>query len=405
VAPFVFAADTPMTIGSDPGSPNGTDITTDAIRTDISLDPATADGVITSVKVYWSGAQCSNAFSLTFFRRVGDMLVPQSGRGPFSVTSNVMTVQLTPPVSVAQGDLIGITRLADCGGPSTSIGVPTAGYISYYGAVTTNTTVIDGQRVNAALAIFASAPATNLTAEVLPAIGAVRGVAGSSFKTSLQLLNPTSSLMTGWLTFNPHGIPQGPTSFGSGYGFSIPAGQQLTIDPSVVFVGGADGQLGLGSLDVQVPAGQARPQVIARVYNDAGAEGTAGFYEEPVALGDTGPGGRVISAGSSGFMVTPVDVKRTRFNIGVRSFFSGADLTAQVLDNAGHVLATTTRHYPANYYEQLDATSFFEGVPVGASKTIKITVTDGSAVVYGATTDNVTNDPSVQYALVAPAAQ
>jgi hypothetical protein len=36
---------------------------------------------------------------------------------------------------------------------------------------------------------------------------------------------------------------------------------------------------------------------------------------------------------------------------------------------------------------------------------MRITVIDGSAVVYGATTDNVTNDPSVQYALVAPAAQ
>jgi len=86
----------------------------------------------------------------------------------------------------------------------------------------------------------------------------------------------------------------------------------------------------------------------------------------------------------------------------VRALFSGADLTAELLDNSGHVLASTTNHYPAGYFEQVDAASFFGGVPVTANKTIRITVIDGSAVVYGATTDNVTNDPSVQYALVAP---
>ncbi|HEX7192724.1 MAG TPA: hypothetical protein VF381_14245 [Thermoanaerobaculia bacterium] len=394
-----------MKIGADVASPDSGDLAVSATRTDISLDPATASGVITSVKVYWSNAACSNAFTITFFRRAGDLLIPGSKRGPFSTTSNVMTVELTPAVSVGQGDLIGITRLSDCGNPGTATGVPTAGYLSFDEDVKTNRTVIDGQRAKSALAVFASAPATNSTEEVLPAVGSVRGVFGSSFKTSLQLLNPTSSEMTGWITFTPHGVPQGPFSSGVGYGYSIPAGQQISVDLAEAFTGSPSTPIGLGTLDVEVPTGQARPQIIARVYNDAGTGGTAGFYEDPVALGDTGPGGRVISAGSNGFMVTPVDPTRTRFNIGVRSFFSGADLTAQVLDNAGHVLATTTRHYPANYFEQVDAAAFFGGVPVGANETIKITVTDGSAAVYGATTDNVTNDPSVQYALVAPAAQ
>ncbi len=40
------------------------------------------------------------------------------------------------------------------------------------------------------------------------------------------------------------------------------------------------------------------------------------------------------------------------------------------------------------------------GVPVSANQTITISVIDGSVIVYGATTDNVTNDPSVQFAQV-----
>ena len=100
-------------------------------------------------------------------------------------------------------------------------------------------------------------------------------------------------------------------------------------------------------------------------------------------------------------MLAPVDPVRTRINIGVRTLFSGAFINAQLLDNAGHVLANVSKHYTTNYFEQVDATSFFGGVPVGPSQIIKISVSDGSAIIYGSTTDNVTNDPSVQYAVVA----
>src|SRR5690349_10201247 len=91
-APIVFGAETAVTVGTDFTSPNGTDVGTDAIRTDISLDPATASGAITSVKVYWSQANCANAFYLATFRRTGDLLTPTGQVGPFSVTSNVMTL-------------------------------------------------------------------------------------------------------------------------------------------------------------------------------------------------------------------------------------------------------------------------------------------------------------------------
>jgi hypothetical protein len=397
-APIAFAADTAVTVGTDFTSPNGTDVNTNPIRTDISLDPATASGAVTSVKVYWSDANCTNAFYIAAFRRYGDLLTPVGERGPFSVTSNVMTIDLSPQgLGMNQGDLIGIVRVGDCGAPGTLSGTSSAGYLSYYGNVTTNTTVLDGQRVNSALAVFGSGPAYDAITEVLPVAGSVKGVFGSSFKTSIQLLNPTSKTMSGLLTFKS--ISYG----GSSYRYSIPPGGQDSFDMAFGFTGSSFATTGLGTIDVSVPTGQGKPQIVARVYNDAGAQGTAGFNEEPVAIGDTGPGGRVISAGSTAFMATPVDVTRTRFNIGVRALFSGAELTAQLFDKTGHVLASATKRYPAGDFEQIDATSFFGGVPIGASQTIKITVMDGSAIVYGATTDNVTNDPSVQYAIVAPA--
>jgi len=395
-----FAAAQSLVVGSDFASVNGTDLNPSATRTDISLDPATAAGSITSVKVYWSNTDCTNAFYIKRFRRAGDLLTSVSVRGPFTVTSNVMTVALSPAIAIEQGDLLGIVRVGDCGSPGTVTNASSNGYLSFAGdiAQADNTTVLDGQRVGSALAIFGSGDADNTITAVLPAVGSVRGLFGSIFKTSVQLLNTSSSPMTGWLLFHPHGAIAPFPGNGSGYHYSIPAGEQISVDLGDVLTQ----PLGLGTLDVEVPAGQGTPQIVARVYNDAGAQGTAGFYEDPIQLTDSKAGGHVISKGATAFMVTPVNPARTRFNIGVRALFSGADLTAELLDNAGHVLASTTNHYPAGYFEQVDSTSFFGGVPVGANKTIRITVIDGSAVVYGATTDNVTNDPSVQYALVAP---
>ncbi|HEV8434436.1 MAG TPA: hypothetical protein VGR95_13560 [Thermoanaerobaculia bacterium] len=182
-APIAFAADTPVTVGTEVTSPNGTDVNSNAIRTDISLDPATATGAITSVKVYWSESNCANAFYLATFRRSGDLLTPTGQVGPFSVTSNVMTLDLSSDVlSVGQGDLIGIVRIGDCGAPGTLSGTSSAGYLSYYGNVRTNTTVIDGQRVNSALAVFGSGPANNAVTEVLPAVGSVRPPGGREYK-------------------------------------------------------------------------------------------------------------------------------------------------------------------------------------------------------------------------------
>ena len=88
-------------------------------------------------------------------------------------------------------------------------------------------------------------------------------------------------------------------------------------------------------------------------------------------------------------------------NIGVRSLSSGLSFNATLEDSTGHILQGTSKTYLPDWFEQVDSTSFF-GVPIGASQKIRITITNGNGIIYGATTDNVTNDPSVQFATALP---
>lgn len=177
--------------------------------------------------------------------------------------------------------------------------------------------------------------------------------------------------------------------------FSIGAGQVLSYaDLAATF-----GRTGLGSIDVMTTQTSPRPLIITRVFNDAGSAGTAGLTEE--VIDPDGP--RVINAGSTSFLVTPSDTARTRFNIGVRTLTAGASLTATLRATNGTVIRTITRTYLPNWFEQVDAATFFSGTAIGNNQSIALTVTSGSAIVYGSTTDNSTNDPNIQFA-AAPAA-
>jgi len=135
--------------------------------------------------------------------------------------------------------------------------------------------------------------------------------------------------------------------------------------------------------------------IITRVYNDAGTLGTAGLTEDTIDPADA----RVINAGFTAFLVTPTDPSKTRFNIGVRTGASGATLTAILRDTNGTALKTVTKTYLPNWFEQPDSTSFFNGTAVGPNQSIAITVSSGSAIVYGSTTDDITNDPNIQFAV------
>ena len=377
------------------------------VRTDISLDnPATKSGIMNLVKLRWSKDNCSNAFKVKFFRRVGDTLTMTAERGPFTSTSftvfnaGVTSVTLDPPVDVQQGDFIGIARVADCGnvlGMNNGPGFEGYGYVQYDGDVQGSVDVNAGSRIDHQIQfVWAGGIDSETTVATLPAVGSAKGRFGSSFKTTLQLLNndARTSVLKGRLVFHPIGVPGSPNDPSIPY--SLQYGGVLTIAD----LGASFGVNGLGSVDITTLRGfYGIPQVVAHVYNDNGAGGTAGFNEDAILMTDNGtPGGRIVRRLTRSFMAMPPDPSHVRVNLGVRTFSRGATIHAQLLENLGRVIADVTKTYPANYLEQVDAGSFF-GFPIGPDELVSFSVLDGDAIIYGTTTDNVTNDSAAQFAI------
>ena len=384
-----------LTIGSPfSAAPNASDLNVAPTRTDVDLvGPASGTGTVTSVHVYWSQSGCSNAIKIKFFRRSGNTLTMTAERGPFSSVGADNTFTMSPAVPVQQGDLIGVARVATCGNPGTFFGFPTAGHVEFPSDVTGSVDLSAGTSSGAPLALSGTGPApTEQVRGYIPVVGSTAGGLGSNFKTSMQLLfgAPSSSgSITGKLVFHPVGVSG--NSSDPTLSYTVNAGQVVTF-PDVV---AAFGRSGLGSVDLIAAPSATKPVIITRVFNDAGALGTAGLTEEVIDPGDA----RVIPAGFTAFLVTPVDSSKTRFNIGVRTLFSGATITAILRDTNGNPLKTVTKTYLPNFFEQVDSTSFFGGTAVGPNQSISITVGGGSAIVYGATTDNTTNDPNIQFAV------
>jgi hypothetical protein len=229
-------------------------------------------------------------------------------------------------------------------------------------------------------------------ARVIPVVGSGPGGLGSLFKTEMQFFNPqTSGMITCELVFHAAGVA------GASTDTTVP----FTLDPGEIFsasdIVAGMGLTGFGSLDVWVPAEQSVPLIVTRVYNDADTAGSSGLTEDAIPSSDSGGiGAVVLGRGVTGFLVTPREPTKTRFNIGVRTLYSGAVISVTVRNAAGVVTHTTTKTYTANYFVQTDAASFL-GVPINGNESIQISISSGSAIVYGSTTDNVTNDPAIQF--------
>ena len=151
------------------------------------------------------------------------------------------------------------------------------------------------------------------------------------------------------------------------------------------------GQSGIGSLDVVATTGAA-PVVSARVYNDGGAAGTNGFTEDALKPSEA------LSIGAHAVLIGPFDAVLFRYNVGVRTLAGGATIDITVRDFSGLVLRNLTRTYPSNFFEQKDVATFLGSLPLGPNQSITIDVVSGSLFVYGATADNRTNDPAVNFA-------
>ncbi len=383
-----------LTVGNDVPSPNSSDGNVGAVRTDIDLvHPATHTGNVSTAKLYWSASGCVNAFKIKFFRRVGDTLTMTAERGPFTPTANVYTATLSPAVSVQQGDLIGIARVANCGNTGAMTGFPSEGYLQYASDVIGSVAMGDAvTHQGGVLAVGASGTVSEWMARVIPVVGSVAGAFGSSFKTEMQFFNPqTSGSMICKLVFHPAGTA----------GSTADTTRLVTLDPGEIFsspdVVAAMGQSGLGSLDISVPAGQSVPVILTRVYNDEGVDGTSSLTEEPIPVSDgIAINTNLLARGVTGFLVTPRDPARTRFNIGVRTLHSGATIQVTLRNSEGVVLRNVTKTYTANYFVQTDAATFL-GVAINGDESIQISISSGSAIVYGSTTDNTTNDPAIQF--------
>ena len=232
-----------------------------------------------------------------------------------------------------------------------------------------------------------SAPAEDLVGYV-PVVGSTAGNAGSFFRTSVQITNPFSSPISGHFVFHPQGAPA--SADDPDMGFALGPGQTFSWFDAVA----AMGLSGLGSFDVYAGNGEA-PLVVARIFNDAGTAGTTGFTESLVSVGDV----RAPGAGGSitGLLVGPIIVDRFRYNVGLRTVGAPVHVSIQVLDASGAEVHLADHDYPADYFIQTTVSDFLGGFAVGDNFSIRVTFSGGGLIIYGATVDNTTNDPSAQF--------
>ena len=97
-------------------------------------------------------------------------------------------------------------------------------------------------------------------------------------------------------------------------------------------------------------------------------------------------------------MIAPADVHQFRLNIGIRTLDQGVTMTVTVRDQNGATVKSVTKTFGATFFTQVGSATFLDGYTLAGGESISFEITSGSAFIYGATTDNTTNDPSVQFA-------
>jgi len=222
----------------------------------------------------------------------------------------------------------------------------------------------------------------------LAVAGSTPGSLGSFFKTSVQLYNPTDSTISGKLVF--HTLGTSGSDSDPSLTYSLAPRKTITYADLLPAMGLGNG---LGTVDMISDVGSALPVALVRVFNDAGAAGTSGLTEEAL------PAEAALHAGDTGVLQAPADVSKFRLNIGVRTLTDGANVTFTVRDKDGVVVKTVSgKNFDPTFFTQVGASSMLDGYALTGGETITIAVNSGSLFIYGATTDNVTQDPSVQFA-------
>lgn len=263
--------------------------------------------------------------------------------------------------------------------------IPTTRYFRVRGRNASSTCSVDGARSNVLTIRIVPPAAIDSNARVVAVAGSLTGAGGSQFRTALQLHNPTSSMMRGRIVF--HRQASSGTSADPTFSYNLAPGA-TTSWPDVVFSLGAAGMI--GSIDLVIDQGEA-PLTVARIYNDAGAAGTTGVAMDALASADA------LQAGQRAHLIAPIDPLRARMNLGIRTLLDGATIEFSLRDHAGAVQQTARRSYAATWFEQIALGTLFSQ-PLSGNEVVMIDIVAGSAIVYGAITDNITQDPSIQFA-------
>jgi hypothetical protein len=354
--------------------------------------PATSSGNLTSATIRVGTRGCATSVTVKFFRPSGSTLIFLGQRGPFNITSDPQTVPLTPPFSIQAGDLIGLGSADTCAYIVFQSPGLAAGFLLYESDVSANVPVSPALFTDSTLPAYASGPAVEALAGIVAVVVSSPGIAPALFKTGVQIHNSTALAESGRLVFRRQGTS---TSGGdASLSFSLAPGQVQSFDDLLPAMGLTGAQI--GSLDVVSAAGSQGPVIAARIFNDGGAAGTSGF-----TVGLTSADA-VLETGDRGVLFTPSDLARFRMNIGIRTGTAGASAIVTRRDSAGALVQTLSKVYPPNFFEQIAATAFLSGTAFGANDSITIQVTAGSITVYGATADNASQDPSLQFATKAP---
>lgn len=378
-----------LTMGNTVGTPNSSDGAVAAVRTDVDLaSPANATGNLTSATFYWSSTGCSNAVKVKVYRRVGDTFSEVAERGPFTPSSNTFTTALSPAIAVQQGDLIALSRVANCGNPGAMVPGWQNNYLQIAGEPITFT-LTQAAKINATLEVKATGTATEYVAGVIPAVASNSGTAGTYFKTTVQILaHPPvgSTPTTGRLVFHRIGVAGSPSD--PSLPFSILPGDMQTWDDILTTAGYAGAA---SSVDVVLPWDHALPVISTHLFNDGGGSGTTGFRQDVVDL--RRDSSQIFTPGMWGYLLGPADAVKYRCNIGVRSLEAGAEGTFEVHSADGTLLGSKSFRYGPNSFDQKSFQQL-TGITLGDAMWVKVTLGTGTAIVYISVVDNTTGDPA-----------
>ena len=341
------------------------------------MHPANVSGTVLRAVVRWTGAPstpCANAFKLKFLKQtsVVGSFSAMTERGPFPASNGRNEILLSPAVTVAQGDLIGITEI----NPPQICGAVVHYLTDEVVELAGNSDVAAGSGSSVVSfvtgftpSIFATSDNTILVS-VLPVAGATAGSNGSFFRTSVQVTNTdTVSSLSGTIAYHPAGTSASPGDPSTT--FNLTASQTISYPD----IAASFGQSGIGSIDVTTTG--VPPLVTARIFNDLGAAGTSGFSEDAVAPADAAQGSQLI------YLHMPTDVTNFRMNVGVRTLGAPVIMSVARLAGSGAFLATPniSKSYPANYFEQKSALEFAEIPALSPDGILRIQVTAGKAII------------------------